>query len=88
MKLILKSLTFILILLVLYLATVFAFSRIGSGASTVMKIATRNPVTPGVSVLPCSVSRILKITGMLTSFFSAHPIATALLIPGFMRNTA
>lgn len=47
MKLILKSLQFLIILLVLYLAVVFAFSRIGSGASTIMKIATRNPVTPG-----------------------------------------
>lgn len=47
MKLILKSLQFVLILLVLYLAAVFAFSRIGRGANTIMKIATRNPVMPG-----------------------------------------
>ena len=47
MKLVLRSLQFVLILLVLYLAVVFAFSRIGSGANTIMKIATRNPVTPG-----------------------------------------
>ena len=42
-----KYLVFTLILILLYLACNFAFSNIGSGVRTVMKISTRNPVVPG-----------------------------------------
>ncbi len=47
MKHILRSIQFVLILSALYFVAVYVFSTIGSGATTIMKIATRNHVTPG-----------------------------------------
>lgn len=47
MKKIYRSLQFAAILPLLYLLSVLLLSRIEVGGSTLMKIATRNPVTPG-----------------------------------------
>ena len=44
---ILKSVKFIFILVVLYLVSTFALMQINLGSTTLMKLATRNPVIPG-----------------------------------------
>ena len=44
---ILNSIKFITILIVLYLVSAFALMQINLGSTSLMKLSTRNPVTPG-----------------------------------------